>query len=126
MHCHCESCRRATSSPMTTWISVPRSALSFTKGAPRYFSSSHGVRRGFCENCGSPLTYESERVPDEVHLCAASLTDPSTVSPSRHAFVAEQLPWLEVFDDLPRYAATSLGQVSPVGVGPLAKERAAR
>ena len=23
-HCHCESCRRATSSPMTTWVSVPR------------------------------------------------------------------------------------------------------
>ena len=66
LHCHCQSCRRATSSPMTTWISVPRSAFSFTKGSPRYFSSSQGVRRGFCDNCGSPLTYESERIADEM------------------------------------------------------------
>ena len=67
LHCHCESCRRATSSPMTTWISVARNDFFLTKGLPRYFSPSAGVRRGFCETCGSPLTYESERVPDEVH-----------------------------------------------------------
>ena len=118
LHCHRESCRRATSSPMTTWISVPRSAFSFTKGSPRYFSSSQGVKRGFCENCGSPLTYESERVADEVHLYAASLLDATAVSPSGHVFVAEQLPWFEVFDDLPRFAATSRGAVSPVRMGP--------
>lgn len=118
LHCHCESCRRATSSPMTTWISVPRSAFSFTKGSPRYFSSSQGVKRGFCENCGSPLTYESERVADEVHLYAASLLDATKVSPKRHVFVAEQLPWFEVFDDLPRFAATSRGAASPIRIGP--------
>ena len=28
LHCHCESCRRATSSPMATWVSVPRNASS--------------------------------------------------------------------------------------------------
>ena len=30
LHCHCESCRRATSSPMATWISVPRNAFTRT------------------------------------------------------------------------------------------------
>src|SRR5215470_11596672 len=118
LHCHCESCRRATSSPMTTWISVPRSTFSFSKGSPGYFSSSQGVQRGFCENCGSPLTYESERIADEVHLYAASLLDATAVSPSGHVFAAEQLPWLEVFDDLPRFAATRRGAASPVRVGP--------
>jgi hypothetical protein len=86
LHCHCESCRRATSSPVTTWISVPRSAFRFSRGAPRYFHSSPGVRRGFCPTCGSPLTYEHERVPNEVHLYAASLADPSQVSPGYHVF----------------------------------------
>lgn len=119
VHCHCESCRRATSSPVTTFIAVPRAAFAFTRGAPRYFGSSPGVRRGFCEACGSPLTYESERVPDEVHLYAASLADPSAVAPSRHVFAAEQLPWLEILDDLPRYAATSKGgAASPLRMGP--------
>ena len=118
LHCHCESCRRATSSPMTTWISVPRSAFVLVKGAPRHFHSSPGVKRGFCENCGSPLTYENDRIPDEVHLYAASLSDPSSVVPGRHVFVSEQLPWFEVLDELPRYATTSRGGAAPIRVGP--------
>ena len=117
-HCHCESCRRATSSPMTTWISVPRCSFRFTRGSPRYFNSSPSVTRGFCGTCGSPLTYESERIPDEIHLFAGSLADPSKVRPARHVFVEEQLPWLEVADQLPRFAKTSRGGAEPIGYGP--------
>jgi hypothetical protein len=118
VHCHCESCRRSTSSPVTTFISVPRSSFSFTKGAPRYFTSSPGVRRSFCGNCGSPLTYENERLPDEVHVYAAALSKPVDVSPSRHVFVSEQLTWFEVADQLPRYATTSRSGAPPIRVGP--------
>ena len=118
LHCHCESCRRATSSPITTWISVPRSAFRFKEGAPRYFNSSPGARRGFCATCGSPLTYESERIADEVHIYAASLTDPGDVKPQRHVFVDEQLPWLETIDRLPRFARTSRGGARPIRHGP--------
>jgi len=117
LHCHCETCRRATSSPMTTWVSVPRAAFRFTRGTPRYFASSPGVRRGFCEKCGSPISWEGERVPDEVHLYAASLANPLELSPSRHVFAAEQLPWFETADNLPRYAATSRGGAQPIRVG---------
>jgi hypothetical protein len=103
---------------MTTWISVARAAFRFTKGSPRYYASSPGVKRGFCENCGSPLTYQAERVPDEIHLYAASLLDPANMRPTRHVFVAEQLPWFEVHDELPRYATTSRGGAAPVRMGP--------
>jgi len=103
---------------MTTWISVPRTAFAWTMGSPRYFSSSAGVKRGFCVNCGSPLSYESERARDEIHLYAASLVHPHEVVASRHVFVAEQLPWLEALDDLPRYATTSRDGAMPVRVGP--------
>ena len=47
LNCHCESCRRATSSPMTTWVTVLRDAFRFTRGEPSYYASSPGVRRGF-------------------------------------------------------------------------------
>jgi hypothetical protein len=117
LHCHCESCRRTTSSPMTTFISVPRSAFRFKRGTPRYFNSSPDVTRGFCATCGSPLTYENRRMPDEVHLYAASLADPSLVRPSRHVFAEEQLPWLEIADQLPRFATTSRGGAPPVRYG---------
>jgi hypothetical protein len=104
---------------MTTWISVPCSAFRFKKGTPCYFNSSLGVTRSFCGTCGSQLTYENERIPDEVHLYAASLADPSQVSPSRHVFVEEQLPWLETADRLPRFAKTSRGGAQPVRYGPI-------
>lgn len=120
LNCHCESCRRATSSPMTTWISVPRTAFRFTRGGPRYYNSSPGVSRGFCATCGSPLTYESDRIPAEIHVYAASLADPLSIRPSRHVFVEEQLPWFEVADQLPRFATTSRGDVQPIGFGPRA------
>ena len=118
LHCHCESCRRATSSPMTTWISVPRAAFRFTRGEPRYFRSSQGVRRGFCADCGSQLTYENTSIPDEIHLYAASLADPTLAVPTRHVFVGEQLPWFEVADELPRFATTSRGSAQPLHIGP--------
>lgn len=118
LHCHCESCRRATSSPLTTWISVPRRAFRFTKGTPSYFTSSPGVRRGFCPNCGSPLTWESTRIPDEVHFYAVCLADPSSVVPERHVFVNEQLSWIETTDKLPRFATTSRGGAQPLRHGP--------
>jgi hypothetical protein len=117
LHCHCESCRRATSSPMTTWISVPRSAFRFKQGTPRYYNSSPDATRGFCATCGSPLTYENRNIPGEIHLYAASLADPSHVRPTRHVFAEEQLPWLEIADQLPRFSKDSRG-AQPVCYGP--------
>ena len=117
LHCHCESCRRATSSPMTTWISVPRAAFRFTRGEPRCFASSPGVRRGFCAACGSPLTYENERMPDEIHLLACALADPRGVSASAHLFAGEQLPWFETADPLPRYETVRRNH-QPIRHGP--------
>ncbi len=118
-HCHCESCRRATSSPMTTFIGVPRSAFRFTKGAPRYYHSSPGVKRGFCADCGSQLTYEIDRRPEDIDVYALTLDNPAQVRPSGHVFIAEQVPWFEVLDELPRYAATSDGgKIGPVRIGP--------
>lgn len=123
-HCHCESCRRATSSPMTTWISVPRNTFRLTAGKPAYFNSSSTARRGFCPDCGSPLTYENTALPDEVHIYAVALSDPAAVMPDRHVFVEEQLPWFETADHLPRYHTTSQGGAKPVRTTPRPASRA--
>lgn len=117
LHCHCESCRRATSAPIATWISVPRAACRFTAGAPAYYTSSPGVRRGFCARCGSPLVYENERLPDEIHLLACALADPQDVQPSAHVFAGEQLSWFECADELPRYEKIRRN-ATPIRQGP--------
>lgn len=105
-HCHCESCRRATSSPVTTYIGVPRDRARFTGAEPAVYRSSPGVERLFCPTCGSPVAYRAERWPDEIHFFAASLDDPTQVTPQAHVFHAERLSWFETADDLPRYPGT--------------------
>ena len=42
-HCHCESCRRNTSSPMTTFIGVPRDRYRLLQGETAIYQSSPGV-----------------------------------------------------------------------------------
>ncbi len=102
-HCHCESCRRNTASPFTTFLGVPRGAFRFTGAAPAVYRSSPGVRRLFCATCGTPMAYESDRYPDEIHLYAASLEDSRDFAPQFHVHWAERVPWISLDDALPRH-----------------------
>ena len=68
----------------------------FTASTPSIYVSSPGVRRGFCAQCGSTLSYEGERWPGEVHLHVGAFDDPSTLAPTGHAFAAERLGWLHL------------------------------
>jgi len=102
-YCHCESCRRNTSSPVTAFLGVPRRACRFTGKAPAAYQSSPGVRRLFCGRCGSPMAYQSDRYPEEIHLYAASLDAPEAYRPEGHVHCSERLSWFDVKDSLPRH-----------------------
>lgn len=93
-HCHCDSCRRATSSPMTTWIGQQDGHWTLTGRRPTAFTSSPGQERGFCPCCGSQIYYRSSRYPRETHFSAALLEDPNAVTPTVQFHVDETLHWL--------------------------------
>jgi hypothetical protein len=105
------------SSPVATFVCVFRDAFRFTQGTSQSYLSSPGARRSFCPRCGSPIAYEADRIPNEVHLYHGTLGDPNAVVPTAHVHVAEQLAWFEVLDQLPRYAEGMRG-VNPIGHGP--------
>ncbi len=102
-YCHCESCRRQTSSPVAAFVGVLAGSFRYTKGAPAHYASSPGVIRSFCGRCGSPMSFEGVNSPGEIHIYAGTLSDPTAFSPTEHVYVAEQLPWFDVADDLPRH-----------------------
>ena len=106
-HCHCNSCRRTTASAFTTYAGYRPSDVVFTSGQPKRHRSSPGVTRGFCADCGTPLSYESERWPDEIHLFVCSFDDPDSLAPEAHVFTSESVTWLRLADHLPRHKATS-------------------
>ena len=113
-HCHCESCRRHTSSPVSTFVVIDKGSFRYARGTPVAYASSPGVERTHCGRCGSPISYENK---NEFALYACTLDDPSAVTPTYHCFTAEQMPWLEIADALPRYEHSSR-DATPAGYGP--------
>lgn len=90
---------------MTSFFGVPSDQVTFT-GKVKTYASSPGVLRGFCGDCGGQLFYRADRWPNETHLFAVTLDDPTMFTPQAHFYWAEKLPWLTVTDDLPKHNAS--------------------
>ena len=100
--CHCTFCRRASAAPVVAWFSVPPKAFRLTKGRLKIFQSSPEVARGFCADCGTPITYQRNGLA-ELDVTTCSLDDPETTPPRDHTFARSALAWAPVEDGLPRY-----------------------
>lgn len=101
-HCHCESCRRATASPFTSFFGMRDGSWSWTGAPPATYLSSPATWRDFCPHCGTQMSFRSARWPGETHFYAATLDDPLAYQPTVHVNYAEHLPWVRLSDDLPR------------------------
>jgi ribosomal protein S18 acetylase RimI-like enzyme len=101
-HCHCESCRRATSASYTSYFGVQDGHWRWTGAEPARFASSPRAERFFCGRCGSPMAYRGADWPGEMHFFAASLDDPSAYRPTEHVHFNEHLAWDQPGDGLKR------------------------
>lgn len=75
--CHCDSCRRATGAAFSTWVGYPAASAAWIAGAPAFYASSPGVKRGHCADCGTPLSFESEKWPGERHFLIGAFDNPN-------------------------------------------------
>lgn len=100
-YCHCDDCKKATGAPVSTYVGIQLKDITF-QGTPKKFATSQGVKRGWCERCGTPISYESIRWPDEIHLHIGMFDNPEALEPTGHVYTKEQLPWLRIADDLPK------------------------
>ena len=55
-----------------------------------------------CAAEGKPLSYESTRWPDELHILVATLDDPE-LTLTAHVFWSEDLSWLEMDNGLKKF-----------------------
>ena len=101
-HCHCESCRRQTASPFTTFMGVAHGTWRWTGDTPKVYASTPGVKRHFCGRCGAPVAYESDRFPDEIHFYASLLEDHADFVPQAQYHADERVAWLVGHESLPR------------------------
>ncbi len=101
VNCHCESCRRQCSAPMTTYIGVKDGQWRWTGKAPKVYNSSPGVERTFCDDCGTPLSFCSTSLSGVMHFYVTAMEKPENYKPTLHVAHEEKLPWLNICDALP-------------------------
>lgn len=101
--CHCTMCRRAHSSSAVAWAMFPSAQVEFTATLPKQYKSSPDVERGFCDNCGTQISFTADFLPGLIDIAVGSLDDPEAISPQLHYWYSKHLSWTEFADELPRY-----------------------
>jgi len=91
--CHCRMCQKASGGPFMAFGGVRLSDFVVTSGAIATFSSSDIAERGFCGQCGTPLTYRGLG-RDRISVSLGSLDDPGAVEPSAQLGVESRVGWL--------------------------------
>ncbi|CAM5343371.1 hypothetical protein ATER59S_01140 [Aquamicrobium terrae] len=96
--CHCRMCQKAFGGFYAPLVSARGARLEWTRGAPRKFRSSNFAQRGFCAECGTPLTYEA---PDGIALAIGAFDHPEEIAPVIQWGVEAKLPYVDSIPALP-------------------------
>ncbi|MEM9574243.1 MAG: GFA family protein, partial [Pseudomonadota bacterium] len=110
--CHCRMCQKAFGGffgPLVTAI-----GLEWTRGARKIFHSSNRNWRGFCANCGTPLTYEFD---GGIELAIGTLDDPSLAPPTVQVNFSDRCHFVDGLLDLPEVAPMQAIQDSDWNAG---------
>ncbi len=103
--CHCRMCQKAFGSFFAPLTSVTLDKFEVTRGALAIFYSSDPVERGFCRDCGTPLTIHTIG-EDRIFVSIGSLDEPARVAPKKQHGVEGRLPWFDTITHLPGDATT--------------------
>ncbi|ANK90981.1 MULTISPECIES: GFA family protein [Rhizobium] len=96
--CHCRMCQKAFGAYYAPLVSVRGADFEWTRGARKTFRSSNFVLRGFCGDCGTPLTYEA---PDGMAIAAGAFDDPSQLPPTIQWGVEGKIGFVDHLHELP-------------------------
>jgi hypothetical protein len=89
--CHCRMCQKAHGG--VGGVYVVGFDLTITRGAMKHFRSSNKVRRGFCGDCGTPLTFEMDS--GGVDISIAAFDRAAEITPDIQYAPEDRLPWFD-------------------------------
>ena len=96
--CYCRMCQKASGAPFMAFVRFPAANVVWSS-PPATFASSNAVERGFCRDCGTPLTYRNIHGPN-VSLTLNSLDEPDAVAPEFSFSTEQKASWLNNLDGL--------------------------
>ncbi len=98
--CHCRMCQKQVAGPFAAWAGAHSDHFRITRGALAHFQSSADARRGFCQACGTPLTYEAMSRP-RVEVTVGSLDRHAEIWPGHNVGTEAMEHWLTSIAMLP-------------------------
>jgi len=99
--CHCRMCQRATGGVFASLAGGTLGDFAWTRGTPTFFASSNLARRGFCERCGTPLSFKYDTPAARMYTTIGSLDRPEEVELIKQYGIESQLPWVKFCEDVP-------------------------
>ena len=98
--CHCRMCQKAFGAFYAPLVGGPRDRFEITRGTLTIFMSSDQAERGFCSQCGTPLTFRY--VDGEwMSVSIGSLDDPEDFPPVDQHGVDSRLSYANDLGALP-------------------------
>ena len=99
-YCHCRMCQLAFGNTRAAFVNLRKDQVLWTGVPPTRYASSKIAMRGFCGQCGTPLTFEY-LASDYLDLSVGSFDDPSALKPVSHFAVETRVATWHVPDGLP-------------------------
>ena len=109
--CHCRMCQKATGGLFMAVASVPLEHFAWTAGAPAVWQSSQLAERGFCEKCGTPLSFRY-LAGERISVTTGSLDEPARAQPTSQIGTESRMPW---FQDLAGLPGSTTAESPPPG-----------
>ena len=99
LECHCSMCRRESGAPSLVYAEYRRDDVSIS-GSIKYYRASDIAKRGFCQNCGSPICYEDDNNHGSIWLTVGTHDDAGSLPAREHVYVNDKIPWVEISKNL--------------------------
>ncbi len=113
--CHCRMCQKAVGGPFAVICPVLKTHFEVTRGAFSWFESSALARRGFCNDCGTPIIFEYPEMAD-IGVLAGCFDEPGRVPPVIQYGNESRVSWFQQLTALP--GETPTYSVDPNGYLP--------
>ena len=98
--CHCRMCQKAFGAFYAPLVGGPTEAFEVTRGQLAIFKSSDQADRGFCRDCGTPLSFAYVD-GNWISVSIGSLDDPEAFPPKDQHGVDSRLSWANAVGALP-------------------------
>jgi hypothetical protein len=98
--CHCRMCQKAFGNFFAALVGAKKSGFKWTRSEPGIFRSSSIVSRGFCRDCGTPLSFAYDH-SERIAVSIGSLDNPALAVPANQFGIEGRLPAFAHLHELP-------------------------